>query len=87
MGDKLLDAALEDAILLKKPRLRPWLAIRMPKFPLTQPEMQALVGHFVDRDRMPDVPVAMRSPERTTMPSLPAPPSTNVEGRTEDKVP
>ena len=51
VGDKLHDAALQDAILLKRPRLRTWLAIRMPKFPLSDDEMQAARGRPFCRSR------------------------------------
>src|SRR5690606_31296617 len=37
IGDKLEDAALEKAIA-QVPRRRPWLAIRMPRFPLDDAE-------------------------------------------------
>jgi mono/diheme cytochrome c family protein len=56
VGDKLNGDALEAAILLKRPPLRPWLSIRMPRFDLSSDEMKALTGHFVDHDRIPDLP-------------------------------
>jgi cytochrome c551/c552 len=54
VGDKLHDEALAAAILLRRPPLRPWLKIRMPRFPLSDDEMHALVEHFVEQDRIPD---------------------------------
>ncbi|HEX4150052.1 MAG TPA: PA14 domain-containing protein, partial [Pirellulales bacterium] len=53
VGDKLHDEALDAAILLKHPPLRPWLKIRMPRFPLANDEMRAIVDHFIDHDRVP----------------------------------
>jgi len=53
VGDKLHDAALADAIRRKELH-RPWLHVRMPKFPLEEEELTALVKHFVDSDRIPD---------------------------------
>lgn len=58
VGDKLHDEALAAAILLKRPPLRPWLDIRMPRFPLSSAEMQSLVRYFVDQDRMPPLQAA-----------------------------
>jgi mono/diheme cytochrome c family protein len=54
VGDKLHDAALESAIALRHPPLRPWLSIRMPKFNLSEEEMRAITAHFIDADRIPD---------------------------------
>ncbi|HEX4128548.1 MAG TPA: PA14 domain-containing protein [Pirellulales bacterium] len=62
VGDKLHDEALAAAILLKNPPLRPWLAIRMPKFPLEAEEMRKLVGMFVDHDRVPPLPSGPAEP-------------------------
>ncbi len=56
IGDKLHDEALEQAILLKRPALRPWLSIRMPRFDLSSDEMRAVESFFIDHDRIPDVP-------------------------------
>ena len=56
VGDKLHREALEAAILVKNTPLRPWLKIRMPRFPLSTDEMQAIVGHLTDHDRIPDLP-------------------------------
>ncbi|MBA4018703.1 MAG: hypothetical protein C0483_16170 [Pirellula sp.] len=56
VGDKLTEAALDDALLLKRDPLRPWLRVRMPKFPLAGEELSALKGHLVDHDRIPDLP-------------------------------
>jgi cytochrome c551/c552 len=53
VGDKLHDEALEAAILIKNPPLRPWLKIRMPKFPLAADEMRAIVHELIDHDRVP----------------------------------
>ncbi|HWB01071.1 MAG TPA: hypothetical protein VG713_21415, partial [Pirellulales bacterium] len=56
VGDKLHDDALAAAITLKNPPLRPWLAIRMPKFPLAGDEMRALTDFLIGHDRVPDLP-------------------------------
>lgn len=58
VGDKLHDVALAAAIATKHEPLRPWLSIRMPKFKLADDEMQALVRHFVEADRIPDRPAS-----------------------------
>ncbi|MGC3967016.1 MAG: hypothetical protein QM775_06480 [Pirellulales bacterium] len=56
VGDKLVETALDDAVLLKREPLRPWLRVRMPKFPLADAELSALKKHLVDHDRIPDLP-------------------------------
>jgi hypothetical protein len=56
VGDKLTEAAHDDALQLKRDPLRPWLRVRMPKFPLAGEELTALKGHLVDHDRIPDLP-------------------------------
>ena len=56
VGDKLTEAALDDALLLKHNPLRPWLRVRMPKFPLAAAELASLKGHLVNHDRIPDLP-------------------------------
>lgn len=56
VGDKLTDEAMADAIELKRPSLRPWLKVRMPKFTLAPDELAALKSHLVDHDRIPDSP-------------------------------
>lgn len=58
VGDKLSEKALEEAVLLKREPLRPWLRVRMPKFPLAGEELLALQTHLVDHDRIPDLPPA-----------------------------
>jgi mono/diheme cytochrome c family protein len=56
VGDKLVEKALDDAVLLRREPLRPWLRVRMPKFPLADAELAALKKHLVDHDRIPDLP-------------------------------
>lgn len=56
VGDKLSDEALKSAIGLKRPALRPWLDVRMPRFNLSEGELESLVGHLVQTDRIPEVP-------------------------------
>ncbi|MEX0678817.1 MAG: c-type cytochrome [Pirellulales bacterium] len=60
VGDKLEDEALVDAIRTPKSQRRPWLRVRMPKFPLSPEETDSLVRYFVDSDRIP--PRANESP-------------------------
>jgi cytochrome c2 len=56
IGDKLHDEALADAISLRHPPLRPWLAVRMPRFDLSPDELATLTSHFAAIDRIPDRP-------------------------------
>ncbi|HQU44721.1 MAG TPA: c-type cytochrome, partial [Pirellulales bacterium] len=56
VGDKLHDAALADAITLRSPPLRPWLAVRMPRFNLSEGELAALTAYFATIDRIPGRP-------------------------------
>jgi len=53
VGDKLTDDALALAISTKAPSRRPWLAIRMPRFVMSDDELQALVHYFIANDRIP----------------------------------
>ncbi|HJT35353.1 MAG TPA: c-type cytochrome [Pirellulales bacterium] len=54
VGDKLHDSALADAIALRGPPLRPWLAVRMPRFSLSPEELTALTQYLTTIDRIPD---------------------------------
>jgi mono/diheme cytochrome c family protein len=56
VGDKLHDAALADAITLRHPPLRPWLAVRMPRFNLADEELRSLTDYFTTIDRIPERP-------------------------------
>lgn len=56
VGDKLHDAALADAIAVRGPPLRPWLAVRMPRFDLSPDKLAALTRYFTTIDRIPDRP-------------------------------
>lgn len=56
VGDKLHKSWLERAVRGNAPRLRPWLAPRMPKFPLTEEETKVLVQGFIQKDRVPERP-------------------------------
>lgn len=53
VGDKLHDSALEAAIRRSGASRRPWLAVRMPRFPWQDSEVSAVVAHLVDQDRVP----------------------------------
>lgn len=58
IGDKLTAKALGQAITTQAPARRPWLSVRMPRFPLSEEERQTLVDHFISTDRIPDRTVA-----------------------------
>ncbi len=53
VGDKLTDQALTDAITRRDPPHRPYLQVRMPRFPLRDDELHALVQEFIAADRVP----------------------------------
>lgn len=53
VGDKLNDRALSAAITRQSPPLRPWLDVRMPKFNLSDAQVQSLVDRLVAHDRIP----------------------------------
>ncbi|MEX0939580.1 MAG: c-type cytochrome [Pirellulales bacterium] len=53
VGDKMHEAALAAAITGEQDPLRPWLAVRMPKFDLSSEEVKAVSQFFIDVDRIP----------------------------------
>lgn len=53
VGDKLHTHWLAQAIARRGPRLRPWLAVRMPRFRLSDRELQTLSQWLVAQDRLP----------------------------------
>jgi cytochrome c553 len=53
VGDKLSDSALVESIARRGDPHRPYLRVRMPRFPLTEDDLQALVHHMIDTDRVP----------------------------------
>ncbi len=55
VGDKLHEPALREAIAAKNPR-RDWLEVKMPRFRLNDSQLELVVQHLVDRDRLPDHP-------------------------------
>lgn len=61
VGDKLHAVALAAAISLKEPPLRPWLAVRMPRFDLADDELHALAEHLIASDRIPELPDSIKS--------------------------
>ncbi len=61
VGDKLFDAALRETIRRQAVH-RPWLAVRMPKFDLADEQVDELVSHFVEQDRIPDHRTKPRPP-------------------------
>ncbi len=56
VGDKLQSSWLAQAIARRGPRLRPWLAVRMPKFRMTDAEIEALTEWLAAQDRLPAPP-------------------------------
>ncbi len=62
VGDKLHDRALADAIRRTGGTLRPWLAVRMPRFNFSDEQLGALVRYFVQRDRIPVGPHTATEP-------------------------
>ncbi len=62
IGDKLTDSALVASIARRDTPHRPYLHVRMPRFPLSDDELQTLVRHLIDTDRLP--PRAMSPPPR-----------------------
>jgi cbb3-type cytochrome oxidase cytochrome c subunit len=52
VGDKLHDQALKKVIQRQGPVHRPWLHVRMPRFPLTETQVTDLVEHLVATDRI-----------------------------------
>ena len=57
VGDKLHEIALVEAITGKATPRRPWLATQMPKFRLTEKEIDSIVSELVAHDRIPNLPV------------------------------
>lgn len=56
VGDKLHSSWLAVAISRRGPSLRPWLAVRMPKFRLTDDDVETLTEWLVVQDRLPAFP-------------------------------
>jgi cytochrome c553/cytochrome c5 len=64
-GDKLTDAALAESIARREGPHRPYLQVRMPRFRLNDDEVQGIVRHLVDTDRVPERPGrAVPAPDR-----------------------
>ncbi len=53
VGDKLTDSALIESIARRGEPHRPYLRVRMPRFPLGDADLQALAHHLIDTDRVP----------------------------------
>src|SRR5581483_8465344 len=56
VGDKLTDDALADAVSRRGAPHRPYLHVRMPRFPMRDDELKAMVRHLVAADRVPPRP-------------------------------
>ena len=54
VGDKLLDAALAEAVRGEQKSRMPWLKVRMPRFAHTNAESAALLRYLIGQDRIPD---------------------------------
>jgi mono/diheme cytochrome c family protein len=54
VGDKLHRSAVNKALGTDPERLRDWLDIRMPKFRLSQPQIEMLSDYFISHDRLPE---------------------------------
>jgi mono/diheme cytochrome c family protein len=52
-GDKLTDSALAEAIARREAAHRPYLHVRMPRFPLADADVRRLVQELVATDRIP----------------------------------
>ena len=65
VGDKLYEQSIRDAILRKSVH-RDYLLVRMPKFNLSDEQLQTLVDYFVQSDRVP--PRTDQRPPPTTDP-------------------
>jgi mono/diheme cytochrome c family protein len=67
VGDKLHPVWLANAVAGKAPQLRPWLAPRMPRFPLSADEVEKLTRALIAHDRLPErdtpKPVAAKQEE------------------------
>ena len=75
VGDKLPDEELHRSIGGREPRLRDWLAVRMPKFTaLEEAELAALAQYLIDADRMAE-PTAANRPGDGARPATLAGPS------------
>ncbi|MHB1424213.1 MAG: hypothetical protein ACYC3I_13640 [Gemmataceae bacterium] len=62
VGDKLTDSALVESISRRGDPHRPYLRVRMPRFPLGDDDLQTLVRHLIDTDRIPPRPLTLPSP-------------------------
>ncbi|HND54598.1 MAG TPA: hypothetical protein PLV92_19435, partial [Pirellulaceae bacterium] len=62
VGDKLHDSALDQAIARSGAPRRPWLAVRMPKFALSDAELRAVRDELIGADRVPDGAPHVRNP-------------------------
>lgn len=80
VGDKLPTQGLLDAVSLRQPGRRPWLAIRMPKFRLSEAEQAALAEYLVDADRMPPLPRVAPPESDPTAESLAGPRLVTTDG-------
>lgn len=62
IGDKLHEPALRAAIRTSHEPRRPWLDVRMPRYDLSDEELDCLVDYFVESDRIPERPPEYPAP-------------------------
>lgn len=53
-GDKLLEKTLAAVVIGKDSPRRPWLSVQMPKFRLTDEEVESIVDAVIAHDRIPE---------------------------------
>ncbi|HEY7157454.1 MAG TPA: c-type cytochrome, partial [Gemmataceae bacterium] len=56
VGDKLTDSALVESIARRGEAHRPYLHVRLPRFPLPDEDLQSLMRYLIDADRVPPRP-------------------------------
>ena len=62
VGDKLHEAALAESIARNSAPHRPWLDVRMPKYPFSPEQVKSLVDSLVARDRLPTLEQVDKQP-------------------------
>ena len=72
VGDKLKDSFLRKVITRDESSRRPWLRVQMPKFALSDEEIEELAAHLIAEDRVPsELSRKARSEFESTNPSDP----------------
>jgi len=68
VGDKFHREALLDIVSGKAPPRRPWLKVRMPRFPLSDEQAVALADYLIATDRIPPGAEPESQPQQETLP-------------------